>query len=218
MPPLHWGDLELVTVLQVLPPHAEQNGRTISLDQLATHLPTQHRPQLAFFARNDWLGAHQDPHVFFCKADFQLCGPNTLVVSPQVQGFALPLGEPHEVPVKGPFYSLSRSLWMAAQISHTSATPPICGLCKLAEGVLRPASRPLLKMLNSTLFNCTWGATLATGLHTINYCPLSLTIHSQVLPTSPSAPPAHKSTEGRYSLLFPCLPSQWIRCRRLSAW
>ncbi|KAK4831783.1 hypothetical protein QYF61_019096, partial [Mycteria americana] len=82
-----------------------------------------------------------DPQFLFCKAAFQLCSPQHLrvhgVVPPQVQDFALPLVELHEVPAS-PFLQPvqvpldgSTTLWC---ISHSSQ----CGvICKLAERQLK---------------------------------------------------------------------------------
>lgn len=65
-------------------------------------------------------GVRQDPQVLFCKAAFQLGGPQLVpgVVPSQVQGLALHLVELHEVHIS-PFLQLvevplgsSRTLWL----------------------------------------------------------------------------------------------------------
>lgn len=84
------------------------------------------------------LGVHQDPQRFFCRAACQPISPQHIVVSgavpPQVQDFALPLAQLHEVQVSPFLQPLdgSTTLWW---ISHSSQFYVIC---KLAGGTLCP--------------------------------------------------------------------------------
>lgn len=78
------------------------------------------------------LGVHQDSWVLFCKAVFQLGGPQHVqvpeAVPPQIQDFS-------SLKFMGLFsahFSNLLSLWMAAGASGESATSPqVCVICKL---------------------------------------------------------------------------------------
>ncbi|KAK4830703.1 hypothetical protein QYF61_012872 [Mycteria americana] len=117
---------------------AEQRGRITSLNLLAILCLMQPRITLAFFAT-------RDPQIRFCRAAFQLGGPQYIlvpgVVPAQVQDFVLLLVELHEVPV-GLFLlpvevplDGSMTFWC---ISHSSQFGVIC---KLFEGTLAPSAR-----------------------------------------------------------------------------
>ena len=100
----------------------------------------QPRIPLAAFAAGAHYWLTQESQALFCKAAFQLGGPQQVRVPEVVppQDFALPLVELHEVPAS-PFLQPvevpldgSTTLWPISQSSQ------FCVICKLAEGTLWP--------------------------------------------------------------------------------
>ncbi|KAK4828728.1 hypothetical protein QYF61_000719 [Mycteria americana] len=119
------------------------------------------------------------------KASFQLGDPQHILVpevfAPWVQDSTLV--ELYEVPAS-PFSSISRPLWMAAQPSGISATPPsFVSSVNLLKVHSAPTSRSLMKMLNRTEPSTdSWGTLLVTGLQ-LDCLPLITTLRTQ--PVSP---------------------------------
>lgn len=112
--------------------------------------------------------------------------------------------------LSAPFSSLSRFLWMAAQPSHISATPPSF---LLSTDLLRiysaPSSRCVMKMLNRTGTSLTpWGTLLVTDVQLVSI-PLITTLAFQEvftpLPCSSSPYQSSLCTSSTAShLALPC--------------
>ncbi|KAK4832345.1 hypothetical protein QYF61_021874 [Mycteria americana] len=83
-------------------------------------VPVGRARECCVFAASAQLG-QPDPHVLFCKADFQPVGRQHVLVHgitlPQVQDLAFASAEIHEVPIS-PFVQPVRSLRIEAKPSH----------------------------------------------------------------------------------------------------
>ncbi|KAK4811113.1 LOW QUALITY PROTEIN: hypothetical protein QYF61_016399 [Mycteria americana] len=102
------------------------------------------------------LSIHQDTQVFFCKAAFQLVGPQPVlvhgIIPPQVQDLALPLVELHEVPPISPLVevplNVSTTIWYISNYSHFSM------ICRLAEGSLCPIIQVMNEVIKQYWSQC----------------------------------------------------------------
>ena len=97
------------------------------------------------------LGGHQDPQVFFCRAAFQLGGPQHVLV----HGLSLPLQEFAFVELTETCQahppSLPRSLWMGTRLYSESSTPhSYVRSINLLRVHYTPSSCLLMKVLYKT--------------------------------------------------------------------